>query len=46
MGLCIRHGRRNCGESYSNENSNNKVDGKGGRNQEAIVSSINYLQQY
>ena len=23
---------------------NNKVDGKGGRNQEAIVSSINYLQ--
>jgi glycerate-2-kinase len=28
----------------TNENLNNKVDGKGGRNQEAIVSSINYLQ--
>jgi glycerate-2-kinase len=28
----------------TNENLNNKVNGKGGRNQEAIVSSINYLQ--
>ena len=28
----------------TNKNLNNKVDGKGGRNQEAIVSSVNYLQ--
>ena len=27
----------------STNNSNNKVEGKGGRNQEAIVSAINYL---
>ena len=35
------------GETVVNLTSNtlnNKVDGKGGRNQEAIVSSINYLQ--
>jgi glycerate 2-kinase len=30
--------------NLKSKNFNNKVDGKGGRNQEAIVSSINYLQ--